>query len=199
MHYHSYVPGRPVVVTHTTMAPSYSNPPARLMLVLLAVCTSNPLQPTNGSFDCPSPALPGSGCNATCDVGYLGAPSSTCQPNGTYGAVMGACELIGGLRRQVCTAPPFGCSLSPLWRKRGVPKCVCVCMGPAIISTRSSACVCGCCWCSQCVEATQCSPSTAALTAPAQLSLAVYVTPLVTLDIRAHPLPPASPMGPTVL
>ena len=70
------------------------------MLLVLAVCTGNPMQPANGSFDCPSPALPGSVCNATCDAEYSGAPTATCQPNGTYGAVRGACELIGGWRKE---------------------------------------------------------------------------------------------------
>jgi hypothetical protein len=68
---------------------------AYALLLLLAVCIGNPAQPDNGSFACPSPALPGSVCNATCDVGYAGAPSSTCQPNGTYRDVTGSCKLIG--------------------------------------------------------------------------------------------------------
>jgi hypothetical protein len=65
---------------------------------VLAVCIATPPQPGNGSFDCPSPALPGSVCNATCDPGYAGAPSAICQSDGTYSVVTGACELIGGLR-----------------------------------------------------------------------------------------------------
>lgn len=68
------------------------------MLLLPAVCTGNPKQPGNGSFACPSPALPGSVCNATCDAGYEGTPSATCQSDGTYSDVTGTCELIGGLR-----------------------------------------------------------------------------------------------------
>jgi hypothetical protein len=70
------------------------------MLLVLAVCTGNPAQPDNGSFDCPSPALPGSVCNATCTTGYAGTPSATCQPDGTYSAVTGACELIGESRSE---------------------------------------------------------------------------------------------------
>jgi hypothetical protein len=69
-----------------------------LMLLVPAVCSGSPPQPSNGSFDCTSPALPGSVCNATCDAGYAGAPFAMCQPNGTYSNVTGACELIGGLR-----------------------------------------------------------------------------------------------------
>lgn len=65
---------------------------------MLAVCTGNPPQPNNGSFDCPSPALPDSVCNATCETGYTGTPSATCQADGTYSTVTGACELIGELR-----------------------------------------------------------------------------------------------------
>lgn len=74
---------------------------ACLMLVLLTECTGNPAQPSNGSFDCPSPARPGSVCNATCNDGYVGAPFSTCQLDGTYSAVNGSCELIGGSRNGV--------------------------------------------------------------------------------------------------
>jgi hypothetical protein len=68
-----------------------------VMLLVHAVCTDSPPQPGNGSLNCPSPALPGSVCNATCDIGYWGAPTATCQPNGTYSHVTGACELIGAL------------------------------------------------------------------------------------------------------
>jgi hypothetical protein len=71
-------------------------------VLLLAVCTGNPPHPAKGSFDCPSSALPGNVCNATCDAGYVGAPASTCQPNGTYSDVAGSCELIGGLRKNGC-------------------------------------------------------------------------------------------------
>jgi hypothetical protein len=70
------------------------------LLLLLAVCTDSPLQPGHSSFDCPIPALPGSVCNATCDAGYAGAPSATCQADGTYSAVAGACGLIGA--HQIC-------------------------------------------------------------------------------------------------
>jgi hypothetical protein len=65
------------------------------MLLLSAVCSGNPKQLGNGSFDCVGPTLPGSVCNATCDAGYAGAPSATCQLDGTYGTVTGACELTG--------------------------------------------------------------------------------------------------------
>jgi hypothetical protein len=74
------------------------------MLLVPAVCTGNPQQPSNGSFDCPIPALPGSVCNATCDAGYAGAPSATCQSDGTYSTVTGACELIGELRTHLLNA-----------------------------------------------------------------------------------------------
>jgi hypothetical protein len=74
-----------------------------MMLLVLAVCTGNPAQPDNGSFACPSPALPGSVCNATCSTGYAGTPSASCQTNGTYSTVTGACKLIGGLRKQLGT------------------------------------------------------------------------------------------------
>jgi hypothetical protein len=80
-------------------------PYTRVMLLVPAVCTDNPLQPGNGSFNCTSPVLPGRVrghvCNATCDTGYWGAPSATCQPDGTYSDVTGECKLIGGLRKEV--------------------------------------------------------------------------------------------------
>lgn len=62
-----------------------------LLLLVLAVCTGNPPNPADGTFNCPSSAPPGSMCNATCNVGYAGMPSATCQPNGTYSDVLGVC------------------------------------------------------------------------------------------------------------
>jgi hypothetical protein len=72
----------------------------RMMLCVRAVCTGSPPQPGHSSFACPSPALPGSVCYATCEAGYAGAPSATYQPDGTYSAVTGSCELIRESQRE---------------------------------------------------------------------------------------------------
>jgi hypothetical protein len=61
-----------------------------------AECSGNPSPaPTNATFACPSPALPGAVCNATCATGYSGTPAATCLADGTYSAVTGTCSLIG--------------------------------------------------------------------------------------------------------
>jgi hypothetical protein len=89
--------------THLKSAPFMYLPH---LWLLLAVCTSDPateLYPENGWFsDCPSPASPGSVCTATCATWYVGAPNVTCQPDGTYGALTGACN-------QDCKWPRLGC------------------------------------------------------------------------------------------
>jgi hypothetical protein len=79
------------------------------LLLVLAVCTGSPQQPINGGFDCPSPALPGSVCNATCAEGYVGNPSAICRDSGNYGEVIGTCKLAGrlpnGLLGFACFSP----------------------------------------------------------------------------------------------
>jgi len=63
-----------------------------------AVCEGNPMMtPSNATFDCGVTSNPGDVCNATCDQGFSGAPSSTCGDDGQWGAVNGTCEptLIG--------------------------------------------------------------------------------------------------------
>jgi hypothetical protein len=60
-----------------------------------ADCTGSPLAaPTNATFACLSPALPGAVCNATCAAGYSGTPSATCLADGSYSAVTGTCSRI---------------------------------------------------------------------------------------------------------
>jgi hypothetical protein len=66
-----------------------------LQCMQCAECTGNPSPvPANATFACPSPALPGAVCNATCDAGYIGNPSATCLADGSYSAVNGTCSLI---------------------------------------------------------------------------------------------------------
>jgi hypothetical protein len=70
-----------------------------------AECTGNPgPAPANSAFACPSPAAPGSVCNATCAGGYSGSPYATCQADGTYSAVTGGCLLIGKQAAAAATA-----------------------------------------------------------------------------------------------
>jgi len=59
-----------------------------------AVCEGNPPSPNNATFDCGTTSSPGGVCNATCDQGFGGAPSSTCGDDGLWGAVNGTCEPI---------------------------------------------------------------------------------------------------------
>jgi hypothetical protein len=52
-------------------------------------CTANPVV-TNGVFSCSTTAA-GSTCVGSCNTGYTGLPSVTCNSNGTYSPVTGSC------------------------------------------------------------------------------------------------------------
>jgi len=58
------------------------------------VCEGNPPSPNNATFDCGTTSSPGDVCNATCDQGFNGAPSSTCGDDGLWSAVNGTCEPV---------------------------------------------------------------------------------------------------------
>jgi hypothetical protein len=52
-------------------------------------CTANPVV-TNGVLSCSTTAA-GSNCLGSCNIGYTGSPSVTCNSNGTYSPVTGSC------------------------------------------------------------------------------------------------------------
>jgi len=58
----------------------------------LAVCSTPPTNPANGTFNCATNSTANTVCRAVCKDGYIGSPTTTCQTTGAWTTTSGTCQ-----------------------------------------------------------------------------------------------------------
>lgn len=91
-----------------------------------AVCPASRLPPAAAESSWPAGsacdnAAVGAACNATCAIGYDGAPSATCQIDGSWTAVSGTCTTTGEAQLPLLSRPVAAARHEPVVQPPPIP------------------------------------------------------------------------------